>query len=157
MQSQRGIRARTFFASPNDFIESLYPAVKGIVAVIADERILFTAERESPVSDAICIAADQSSEIRIRPKIAGEIIEAEHDIRKASGAVWRFQTHQPSAIGSDLCRDAARIAQREQIDVLARFRFSPVLSCQRAHVSYEFLPEINVANHACRYTPPQFF
>ena len=62
---------------PNDFIESLYPAVQVIGPVIDGQRIFDSVQRELTLSDTISIPPDYCAEIGMLFGVAVQFVEAD--------------------------------------------------------------------------------
>ena len=72
---------------PDDLVESLDSAVKGIADVVGSECVLLAIKSEFPLGNAVTIAANEASEVRALLDILSEGIESEDDIRKLPVAV----------------------------------------------------------------------
>ena len=82
-------------------------------AVVFGQVIRRAVDGELAIGDAIGVAADDRAEVRRVLEVAGEAVEAEHDIVELSRAVGRADRRDDPAVRHDLDFDAVRIRERE--------------------------------------------
>src|SRR5439155_23179500 len=100
-------------AAPDDLVESANAPMQRVWPIVLGEAVRRAVEGELPLGDAIGVAADDRAEVRRVLEVAGEAVEAEHDIVELSRAAGRADRRDDPAVRDDLDFDAVRIRERE--------------------------------------------
>jgi hypothetical protein len=90
--------------------------VQVVDAVVRRELDGRSVEREPAVGDPVAVAADDSAEVAALGQIVVEVVEAEHDIVHATGAIRHPHGNDRRAVGHRADFDAAVIGEREDLD-----------------------------------------
>jgi hypothetical protein len=72
-----------------------------------------TRQREARAGNAIRVAADDATEVRMRAEITARVVEAEHHVAEPAARIGHAQSHQRRAVAEDRGLEARRAAQRE--------------------------------------------
>ena len=118
---------------PDHVVEAPRPAMKRVCAIVQGQGILYVIQGKAAVGNAIRIAANDGSEERVRGPveighIPVEIIPSEHNIRRFTVTIRRFEGNYNSAVSHD-SSFAYRVTQRIDFDRSSVGRFPKWLVC----------------------------
>src|ERR1051326_2570453 len=97
--------------------------MNGVGPIVGRQGVFLSVELELAFGNAVSIAANQSSEIRIGFQIILQIVIAKHDVIKVPLFVWHTQRNDYSAIIADLRLSSPAITQGVQFDRRSIFGF----------------------------------
>src|ERR1700691_3199506 len=106
---------RDLFRRPHHLVEAADATMKRVVAVILWNGIGMTVELEVAMRDAICVAADDASEMRSLRYVLLDRIDTQNHIVELSLSIGRAQRNNDPSVSDDADFDLA-IRQRVEID-----------------------------------------
>ena len=97
---------------PPALAEAARPAVQCVDAVVQRQLMRLSFEHEAAGGDAVAVASDERAEVRVALDIVREVVEAEHDVRAAAGAVRAVQGGDDAAEVDRAQHQAATVVER---------------------------------------------
>ena len=88
------VLARVEDGIPDLAVEPVPAAVLVVQPLVAVDLDLPTVEVEAAARDAVPIASARRPEVGIGGRVAGQLVEAEHDVGEGSGTVGDVQLHE---------------------------------------------------------------